>query len=380
MKLLRSAVPFVALLSSGCSSDDPASSEVSLASLPSSIAAAYCRVIFHCDGASIASARVFYASEGECTSSFPARQFSDLQPLAALVNAGRVRYDAQQAARCVEALGTTCAAGAQPAACALTFTGTVAAGGSCERDEVCAGDTYCDLSAPTTGCGTCRARRPLGQSCSNSGDCSRAGVQGTPTCSFALGANPSDPPVRTCVDERTAAPAAEGQPCGTAMTSSNVYVSTPCAPGLVCGSDTGMSSTCRRPAALGMPCSPTPGCAGSAVCVRAAGADTGTCMAQVVRNAAGEACQTAGAAEVCNPVRRLHCDAGRCVASGDGTVGATCDDSGECNTGLYCNDPASGARTCQAQLADGAACTIDAACRSGYCDLTRMVCQTQSCR
>jgi hypothetical protein len=97
----------------------------------------------------------------------------DLSQLIADVEAGLVEYDGAQARECLNDFNITDCnlfEGIEESdACDATFSGSVAAGGSCFSDEVCAGDAECDGNdGESCTAGVCVAAEQLasvGQSC-----------------------------------------------------------------------------------------------------------------------------------------------------------------------------------------------------------------------
>lgn len=145
-----------------------------------------------------------------------------------------------------------------------------------------------------------------------------------------------------------------------------------CSPGLGCMGPVG-AKTCTRPAALGEPCGATRSCVGLLAC------RAGTCQKP---HSDGESCEYTVTYD-CDYSKELFCDFttkkctvfARYAAPGeacDYTARVYCGGSGRCSTN-------SGAGTCVASAADGAACSSDlskppgcqaaASCQAGLCAL-----------
>jgi len=179
---------------------------------------------------------------------------TDYQTVKVDIAAGKVRYDAAEAARCIQsfdALAQLYASGCTqsmraggpppPSDCSRTFTGTVPNGGACFNSFQCssqrcmAADATC---APSHQCcaGTCSPPQtilPAGADCVAS---SRDQICATGT---VCAANPPSAPAK-CMTPSTV----EGSPCSALGA---------CAPPLFCQLDSS-DGTCRRVAARGAPC------------------------------------------------------------------------------------------------------------------------------
>lgn len=366
----------------GCSpAPEGSSSTITLDTLPTETATAFCHVLFSCPvNGDAAGFRLLFGDEATCRANYIRSIGASFTDLVSLARAGSVRFDPAAARRCFDGIVSACSLRNSGPACDTTFVGTVAIGGACRRQEQCAGDAYCDTGSGPTCPGTCRARVALGAACTSSTQCTRVGVQGNAVCSF-------DAMNSRCVDQRETFTAAVGQPCDSRSRSGNVETSANCQSGLVCdhsapaGMPTPEVGTCRAPIAVGAACSPTgTNCAGPAQCrPTAPDLTTGTCQAITVQNAAGQPCDTS---RLCNPLRYLVCRDGTCQSSGTGAVGTPCaGDIGAliCNAGLYC-DTSGTARTCQPKLAVGMPCSSSEACVSGACSGEPRVCQMNICR
>lgn len=245
------------------------------------------------------------------------------QQLLVDVKAGKVIYDGQAAAACLDlyrALGCNISGAGlssvgQAQSCRDTIRGTVATGGACLTDEECQSQD-CDKSActMTTECcaGACAAKIPAG------GDCSAAG----PRCADDLFCRRGTGTTGIC-----SAVIADGQPCtstdscvtgrrcnlvtGTSAGTCGILPAHGQAcPGMLCDSLSDLcdpaSKTCVGRIAVGGDCSAIPtGCVPYANCDAA----TKTC---VPRKRAGEDC-----AQASDCLSGVACTGGVCVPPSD---------------------------------------------------------------
>jgi hypothetical protein len=273
--------------------------------------------------------------------------------LIAAVEAGTIIYDGAAAHACLEAMrGLSCAAfgNAEPTECQDTFTGTIAHGGACHLGEECQSGN-CDQSA---GCpGVCRPAVPEGSACEDSGAC----VAGT----------------KCVLDECTAfsAPVAEGGACDPDEDW--------CDTGLFCHPTSG---ECTARLAVGAACENVHEleCEQGALCI-GMGQNPKECVELVVVETVGGVCDF-GAGAICAAYDDLSCAiddfqafTGTCQISKK--LGEVCFDSSarvltlcDPTADLYC-DLSAGFQVdgaCAAKKADGAACTDNDHCLSGWCD------------
>jgi hypothetical protein len=136
------AISVIVMTGVGCSSNDLTAGE-----LLHGTAAAFCEQAFACraefedDGFE----DVFGASREACEARFEAQ----IGELDASVAAGRIRFDPEQARRCLDGLDFgTCREfwGGdiyEPPACELAMVGTVVVGGACTSQWDCAGEATC---------------------------------------------------------------------------------------------------------------------------------------------------------------------------------------------------------------------------------------------
>lgn len=378
---------FMALMGglwAGCSDTLPSGgSDVPIDGFQASLVGTACQALFRCPAAGeSALVRELLRDPTNCTArlSGVGGATRDVADLLAAVRAGTVRYDGAAARRCFDRMSATCVGLDTSLAemCREVFTGTVAAGGRCHRQEECAGDAWCDHgSGAVRECpGTCRPRVALGARCNGDRECTTATASGLSRCAFSGAMEP------VCVEVREGAPAAEGQPCGDIPLGGNAESRVACASGLLCRSDAGAETrTCRAPVAPGGACSSDNACAAGTTCVPSAPGGARTCQRVVVRHAAGETCDARGMTGACNPLERLACTDGRCALVSDGALGSACLGGGDfsefyCNAGLYCD---SATRRCATQKATGQACGSDRECASGECEGEPRVCLARAC-
>ena len=231
------------------------------------------------------------------------------------VTAGKVIYDADAAARCIDGyasegctISDSDAAATQmhTEACRAVFTGTVADGGACLSGVECASQSCAVASCNAATCcvGACQAQIAAGGDCSGSG---AVCVDGTLCRS---GGNTA-----TCV-----APIAAGQPCA----HSNVDV---CAIGTTCITDSATgTSSCGTAPAEGQPC-PDGICDADADSCDPA---TKTCVRKV---AVGGTCTSSTG---CVPYAACDLTSSTCVAMA--LAGASCVQDADCLVGLSCGN------------------------------------------
>lgn len=356
--IASSLVLFAAFV--GCSDDDGSDNSTSV---ERRIAAAYCDFLQRCypydTGENISIMMVRGASDAQCVDFVQRVLFNG--HLDAGVADGSLKVDQAKLDACVSALGSECVDDVR-SLCGDPIEGKVAAGGTCVSSDDCAGDAFCSYE----GCEpVCVARHAPGESCGfNDDECSQA--TGRHGCSDS----------GKCLPKHAAsATAAEGAACGSVEADGELLL-TACATGFACE-----SSTCQKIGAAGASCqndhSP---CALGNVCIESNdAADTGTCTALPLVNQAGAACNEdfeGGSPVVCNWALGLGCRGGKCVAAGDGSVGATCfadqDFPNKCDAGNYCGAD----DKCAAQKDNGATCDDSDECKSGNCETT---CQPLVC-
>jgi hypothetical protein len=259
--------------------------------------------------------------------------------------AGAIKYDADKAGECLDAIADQSCdpasknARIQPQACTDAIKGT----------------------------------RKQGESCFFGGECETKSCTLPGTCTMACCAGTCDPPPPP--------DAAIGQPCEAA----------PCVEGAYCNA----AGTCAALIAEGQACEFDDECAYDTSCIGATGAKTCKRSPKI-----GDPCLDDGGALTCI-VGGTGCDATmHCVARLD--AGATCDPqrslckgdlicdatsnkcsaapgTGQpctigCAAGNYCELGTTGSGTCQKLKADGQACMRGGECDSNNCDATSKTC------
>ena len=231
-----------------------------------------------------------YPTKQACLDSFG----FDLGQLEADLAAGLIEYDGAKARECLNASTVSICNlfdgedGEEPAACDETFTGSIALGGSCFSDEVCAGDAECDGFRTEDGCtaGTCIAAVPdpaIGESCANA------------SCADNLRCN-----AQQVCEERGSA--------GATCTGFDG-----CASGLVCEFGQDQAGTCVALAATGAACNPEIGGSFFSACLSSndfCDAADSTCKNRL---AVGASCSGETQLRAC--VRYAECIEGSCVAN-----------------------------------------------------------------
>jgi hypothetical protein len=150
-------------------------SGLALSQLSAKYAAALCAQNFKCVPAAAIGTRTMMecVDTNKCALDFEASSIGDG------IARGRVSYDPNQAAACVDAIAQiSCddwdkgfAETTQPAVCASAVVGKVAAGGACLDDVECA-THFCHGEDPSMNLdGKCVDSNSLGQACAGSADC-----------------------------------------------------------------------------------------------------------------------------------------------------------------------------------------------------------------
>ena len=261
-------------------------------------------------------------------------------PLLEAVKKGTVRYDGNEAKKCVDALTTQC----RPVGvCDKVFTGTVAVGGACTVSQECESTAWCDRSSTCPGACTTKlgagAKVPNVEACStnrvllaSSGDITclanpREGdaCAATPDCSSGL----------SCRDGRCAPGPKGGEPCDGAT----------CAIGFRC-----TAGTCLAWAKRGEACANESSTAG-APCQAGLACRDGVC-GDALRE--GESCD--GNSTRCGA--GLQCKSSTCTRRGE--AGASCRSLFDCDEGLWCDGA-----NCFAKQGVGGPCMANGACELG---------------
>jgi hypothetical protein len=321
--------------------------EVAAADFPEQVATVLCEAFAEC-------AKPLFDAflAGDCVTELTRDFEDDMGDLERLIADDRVAYDGVQGAACVDALraaGCDALRGDSLAVCDDALDGTVAAGGACNSDAECQGDSYCKQEAQCPG--TCSALVAVGDDCLDS-----VCVDGA-----------------FCDDEATCQPApGAGQACD--------ELAAQCEFGQLCVGDnamTGVSGTCKTIDAVfagdeGEACDPEADqlCKEGLSCaVLALDMQSGVTFACTKPVASRTACKLA-VPQQCP--RDEYCDVGTDVGSFEGSCRALpqadqpCAANQLCGAGLTCIGNGD-ATVCKPLARVGASCTQDAACHSGLC-------------
>lgn len=290
------------------------SDSVSLDELPDALASAQCERLVRCG---------LYTSAADCEAAIN----FNITEIQHSVEAGRVAYDGEAVAECLDTLGsascdlTTESARVTPQSCKDAIKGAVAAGGTCYDSGDCQ-SARCDLPDCGNACcmGTCQdgpAEVTVGQSCADAPCDDRSFCQNG-TCQALL---------------------ASGAAC---------QGSDECGFGLMCGNDACTAAAHRGDACVDGDCAEIGDRCDS----------TDHCAALV---AVGGAC-SGGIAGLFDCQRPLVCNDTTLKCEAAPTAGQACQFF--CGGNLFCNDQ----NTCEAPRADGAACGSNSECASDFCD------------
>lgn len=246
----------------------------------------------------------------------------ELKTISASVEAGRISYDAEQAAECLDLIrgmecrfSSTFDEAAFEAACRAVFTGTVADGGACVEDEECASQeceppTDCTMSCCV---GACVMAEPDPTPVPVGGDCSGVEAECVATAYCASDAT----------GERCVAKVGAGQPCADFDA---------CQQGLFCVLDYATEmGTCQELPDEGETCDPN---AFFIACDRQDNYCDPTTMKCTRKKGVGEACTPTEFGDS-NCQAYAACVSGTCVARpGEGEA---CSDTLECLGELDCD-------------------------------------------
>lgn len=329
----------------------------------------YCQVSDRCElpGDTSIFATLVRASDKAACRAFFVRMLDRFEPnLETAVQNGKVAYDGAFLTQCITRVKNSCDLDGI-GDCYRAFEGKTPAGGVCETNLDCQGDAFCVLSSGSDECvsGECVLRVARGEPCDWGSQCSQA--QGPSQCINDV-----------CAAVTVETGAGEGQPCGEREEDDTAFQRT-CAANLVCVYESG-GGFCRAPLAAGTDCSEINiPCAAGTFCLPSG--DTEICQSVTIARQVGATCNhdpEAAPLVLCSVIDQLGCDQGKCRKWGDGSVGQYCSMDFEtdfaCKSGFFCDGNA-----CAALRADGAACTSDDQCRSGWCE-SGGTCWVDSCR
>lgn len=291
------------------SADAASAAPVALAELASATASQLCAANF---STCAPMEKMPFATQTGCVAALTAANASDFSELSALVQAGKLSYDAGAAGQCLALAAEHCDVldlVDGPAACQAVFNGAAVNGAGCKFNVECASH-FCATDGVCAG--KCKARTALGAACDPESDKCVAGAVcfggkcvanvakgagaacGALSCDKGLYCNAKNKCaalaklgeacdlVGACVDGAQCIDSGTGGKCqpmpkkGQACTPDPFTdASTQCAQGLVCANDGGEVGTCEPKVALGGACTYSSECGGWDVhCVGPAGGTT----------------------------------------------------------------------------------------------------------
>lgn len=320
------------------------------------VARVECRQLLRCDQGNDGNDAAFVRTEAECQALVEAA-FRANNSLQAYLDAGRVKIDTAQFARCLDAVDASpCVPVDEIPACDDITRGTVADGGGCVIDDECISGV---CTANGNACGTCAGLVDVGETCDPALDNCRQQSTGRVTCDTnGVGA--------TCV-LHTADYLQVGlnESCG-----GQNGVERFCGLDLYCND----VEVCASRLPAGTLCDPDlDECVRGTTC-----ADDGTdfrCLTTVLVTTATEPCGelASGAFGLCDRRANLYCDRDSDTCLALGTTGAEntlCDAQSDCDAGLVCalgGDPGEPG-TCETTNKPlDATCRVDAECATGVC-------------
>ncbi len=357
LRTLLLAVAALSLTSIACSSSEPRS--VAPDELERSIAEALCQQVRECAQSRAGSELTLLALSPSFADRCPdlvGREIGSLGYLLDLVEAGRVVYDSQAAARCLEEVAATCSleGGFEISpACRDTFRGTAELGEDCSVTDECVPGSFCNAENVMDVCeGVCVARLPVGALCQDGNECAR--VEGTGVASCRTNGSPD----RVCVSLEIRTGLAEGALCGDLVSGGLQQAYGLCAAEFFCDDpDRDDVGTCTRPIAVGSPCVPgQQACEEGALCLDLSSQPQ--CVAMTVVTTAGSPCDDQTL--VCDYVAGLSCESGQCVAAAAGS----CQEFFHCGPGEYCDGTSD---LCAPLKANGVECQSSSECLSDTC-------------
>jgi hypothetical protein len=359
MKTFRpfALLPVALLASCGESSsfESDGGDAVAFDDLPARFASAQCRLLERCYGPIYG---LFYTFEDCTTRNEAAFRDGGFGALEAAVDAKTVKYDGEQAAKCLDILANRACTEINQrtiSECEAALTGSVEPGGDCNIDEECTGSRICEMTDQCPG--SCVERYVAGHECAEHDECADGLV-----CSEAT--------------DRCVAPAGDGEACGGG-------IEPQCDGGYLCEHEdaaAGQTGTCRpvddiEEHGVNETCRPSVGelCEEGASCVvnslgptftcKAIPATGGTCGLGFPENCpVGEYCPLSDA-ELALGIFEAQCEPlpqiGEPCATRPTFIPARCEPYARC-------DQPTG--TCLGLRDLGESCSSDELCHSGNCE------------
>ncbi|MBI5512201.1 MAG: hypothetical protein HY909_00445 [Deltaproteobacteria bacterium] len=362
-----------ALLGLGACAEDPppAPPVVTLDTYDSALARAFCESVRRCGLSRPEEQLAAVLGTGEACERRLRPLFTvQLDDLAGLVRTGATRFDGVALERCVARIRVRCALGREflENPCPEAFVGAQPDGTPCFRSEECLPGSFCQNGIPgVRRCGgVCRPRAPAGRQCSPEQLCVVGAVCDPPSGASAR-----------CHTLEYVTDASEGSMCGLVRGSDGTRRSVSCVAGAACSSRHG-TGVCTAIGSKGTPCDARVTCGAGLQCL----GSPPLCREVPILDTVGEPCDPSRVQNLCNPLERLQCIAGRCASLGDAQEGSACTGGDlswrSCERGLACDRSSA---SCRQALPMGSACAVDGDCLSGDCsDTDPRVCLERLCR
>jgi hypothetical protein len=309
------------------------------------LTAAYCAWAVRCGQFRDAAYCTFFAG-----AEFAAVNFNQASAAVTAVSDGKAQFDPTQAASCLTAMSNlSCdvdflSQATPPAACMMTFSGSLPIGGTCIDDVECEPGLMCVVASTATCEGTCTPTSA--QDCRMDDDC--------PIGQFCAAAEMQGPGLwGSGVCETVVPPGASaGAPCGSPVQ---------CAPGLFCAGGPA-PATCAADVGVGAACGGFNGatCASGLACVTSDDGATAACMAAAKL---GDTCTSLFQCGAQYALSDIICDetgTKTCVPRPSTGPCTVVDGINTCDLATgYC-DGSTAAGTCKPWLPAGAPCALTA--------------------